>query len=58
MSAMLGADHGADAEVEQRPGRVLARGAAAEVAPGDQHAAARACGVFRMKSGFGLPSLS
>src|SRR5690606_19194882 len=32
----LAADHRAQAEVEQRPRRVLARGAAAEVAAGDQ----------------------
>src|SRR2546421_5054286 len=31
-----GRDDGAEAVVEERPGRVLARGAAAEVAPGDE----------------------
>ena len=31
-----GRDHAADAEIQQRPGRVLARGAAAEVLAGDQ----------------------
>ena len=36
MSANDGRDHAADAEVEQRPGRVLARAAAAEILAGDQ----------------------
>ena len=35
-----GGDHAADAEVQQRPGRVLAARAAAEVVAGDQHAGA------------------
>ena len=49
----LGADHGVEAEVQQRPGRVLARGAAAEVAAGDEDRAARGLGLFSTKSGFG-----
>ncbi len=32
----VGRDHAADAEIEQRPGRVLARGAAAEIVAGDE----------------------
>ncbi len=34
--AERGRDHAADAEIEQRPGRVLARGTAAEVVVGDE----------------------
>ena len=34
--AERGRDHAADAEIHQRPGRVLARGAAAEIVAGDQ----------------------
>ena len=55
----LGADHGVEAEVLQRPRRVLARGAAAEVAAGDQDARSPAAsGWFSTKSGFGLPAAS
>jgi hypothetical protein len=36
MSAKRGGDHAADAEIEQRPRRVLARGAAAEIVAGDE----------------------
>ena len=35
--AERGRDHAADAEIEQRPGRVLAARAAAEIVAGDQH---------------------
>ena len=42
MSAIERADHGAEAVVDQRPRRVLARRAAAEVVAGDQHLARRA----------------
>ena len=50
-------DHAADAEVEQRPGRVLARRAAAEVLAGDEDLSP--CGrpgLFSTKSATSLPS--
>ncbi len=48
-----GADHGAEAELRERPRRVLARTAAAEVIAGEQDLRRPVPrGVFRMKSGF------
>ena len=51
MSAISVLIDGAEAVVEQRPGRVLARGAAAEVAAGDQHLAARGRGLVQHEVG-------
>ena len=48
-----GADHRAEAEAGERPRRVLARGAAAEVVARQQDLRALGVGVFRTKSGFG-----
>src|SRR5579863_1902091 len=45
----FGADDGAKSEVEQRPGRVLARRPAAEVAAGDQHLRAACFGIVESK---------
>src|SRR5262249_19329089 len=44
-------DHGAEAVVLERPRRVLAGGAAAEVAPGDQDAAASVGRVVELEIG-------
>ena len=47
----LGADHGAKAKIEQRPGRVLARRAAAEITAGDQYRAAGGLRAIQRKLG-------
>ena len=46
----LAADHGAEAAIEQRPRRVLARRAAAEIAPADEDRAPRFSGWLSGKS--------
>ena len=53
-----GADHGPEAEAGERPGRVLARGAAAEVVAGEQdlRRPARAGCVERRNPARGAPS--
>ncbi len=50
----LTADDGADAKVQQRPGRMFARGAAAEVAPTHQHRAAAGFGTIEHEIRIGL----
>ena len=54
----LGAEHRAQAEIEQRPRRVLAGGAAAEVASGDEDISQpRAAGLVEFEiAGSGVPS--
>ena len=55
----VGRDDAADAEIQQRPGRVLARRAAAEILEGDEDLRAADSGSwFRTKSGRSLPSPS
>ena len=44
-------DHDPEPGVLERPGGVLARGAAAEVAPGEQDRGARVLGLAQLKSG-------
>jgi hypothetical protein len=51
-----GGDHAADAEIEQRPGRVLARGAAAEIVAGDEDLRIAPGRLLSTKSGFSVPS--
>jgi len=54
----LRADDGAKAIIEERPGRMLARGAAAEVAARDEDAAIAAAALLRTKSSCGAPFAS
>ena len=52
------ADHRAEAELRQRPQRMLARTAAASYRPPAESRRGNPRGVFRMKSGFGFPCAS